>query len=248
MVDMFQSLQERLAAVGVAPSLRVMGLTGIDPRGYNFRGRESAKAQDLAVLAAMLETRSQRSGCRELDISRAGTLLNGRPENLAARCRLLRALLPSTTELDKLEREAAYEACFVATQPLPMKKIHVVGGGVQGVSMPSLEWWESMAQLEGLAYVGSSPDVPDFVDLGALISGLNRGVAFQHLQRLHKRNIKRWTLASWKGLLDAVARAPCAPQLTALAIDGYRLWPGSMVHMSALLAQDAFPVLHRYRC
>ncbi len=103
---------------------------------------------DLEALAAMLETRAQRLACRGLDVLKTGTDWVGKEVSEASRCRLMRALLHTVTELENFTWDAAYAACFLAAQPPRLTKCAVL----LHTFAPSVGVWESMPALEHLVY------------------------------------------------------------------------------------------------
>ncbi len=88
----------------------------------------------------------------------------------------------------------------------------------------SVEVWEATPKLEHIAYGGSERS-PNFALMQPLIEAMNRGVAFQRLQKQALRNA-RLAGEEWGLLLGALAGAACTSQLTYLAFSSSK-WPPS---------------------
>ncbi len=159
-------------ASGACPSLRTLDIG-------------DHKFQELVALATMLEARAALPACRDLEMLLAERFW-GWGNSEAACCRLLRAMLPWVTELNLMfEWNAAYGAEFVALRPPRLKAFSVYND-----ETPPVEVYEAIPALESLNFCShircekdddSPPDAPR---IEPIVSALNRGVAFQRLQKL----------------------------------------------------------------
>ncbi len=142
------------------------------------------------------------------------------------------------TDVDFLEWDPAYEACFAAVQsPLRAKRFWVIVQ--EGCACPpSVEIWEAMPELEKISVIGHL----DFSYLEPFIEALRRGVAFQRLQELELWDI---TLADdeWELLLGALAGAACESQLTSMTVMCNQWPPQALATLSSMLGADKFPML-----
>ena len=204
--------------------------------------------EDVDALTAMLEGRTHRPACR-------GILAGIEFCTKAACRRLMRALLPSLVELDDgFDWDPAYETAILKMRPLCLTTCKVM---CPLDTLPSVEVWEAMPNVEELVYEVTEPrdetfyDSDDDGDEGApqamelpLISALTRGVAFQRLQKLALRE-DVCQVADWDGLLGALAGAQCATQLTSLELP-HSCWRAApMATFAELMSQDVFPLLRR---
>lgn len=215
----------------VAPSLRVLDLAG-----------RPAEDRDLEAFAQMLETRAQLPACRGLLQLKWYRYTEFYIWGEASLCRLFPFLLPTMEEFGPVFWRTAYTACFVAVPAPRLKKfIHNHDGGVIPV-----EVWESMLGLEELQ-LQSSPSGGGVRDvINPVVAALDRGVAFQQLQKLVLSELKL-EAPEWEQLLRALEGATCAAQLSTLSITRCQMCPASMTMLSKLLGQDAFPILKELR-
>lgn len=169
---------------GTAPTLRVLDLV---------RGPQAD--WDLEALVGMLEARAQLPACRGLEQLKAPGLLDpSRSE--ALRKRLLRALLPSITEMEgPLNWCAAYDECFTAAPAPHLVTINIYG--MQGARLPSSLALEAMPALENFELdCGVLHDAAEMMNGQAVITALRRGAAFRHLQSLTLERL-RLAPAQW---------------------------------------------------
>lgn len=226
-------------ASGAAPALRVLGL------GHSLES--TFQDEDLEAITTMLETRAQLPACRGLERIQTPDLLNNMCiGSEAARCQLLCALLLTVTELNLGTMSPAYAACFVAMQPPRLRKLWTINEHEYSIPVP-MEVWEAMPELVEVLGDGTFWKPMDFAHLQPLIEALNRGVAFQKLQKLDLRNVKL-TEEEWELLLGALAGAACASQLATLAFSRTEWPPHALATFSSMLGQDAFPLLLRLDC
>ncbi len=225
------SLLAGAMASGAAPLLRTLQVECVF--GY-------FKDEDVEALAAMLEARAQLSTCRGLEqLHTFGVLDEAR--SLAMRCRLLRAFLPSATGLDRLEWDAAYEDCFVTVQPSRVTKMVEEE---TNTPISEVEVWESLPALEELTYEGACSILPAYPsNLDSFLRALNRGVAFQRLQKLSLSDFD-YDAVVWKRALQTLAGAACASQLTSLEFSNSYESPAFVAPVSQLLSQGAYPALN----
>ena len=222
-MGMFPILADALAS-GACPFLRVLDLNC----GYFLE-------EEMEALVAMLEARAQNPACRRLellDTEEDDFLDHGR--SLAARTRLLRALLRTVTELNHFQWDAAYEECFVAMRPRQLKNMSLTSA-----DPPSVEVWESLPGLEELVY--QDMDWGGIAYVEPLIAALHRGMAFPSLRHLELGYLELAEV-EWGRLLEAL---PQAQQLVSLTFCGGQgnLGPEAMSQFSDLLARNAFPTL-----
>ena len=214
----------RALASGACPSLRVLDL-GNHLNLYMDK--------DVEALAAMLEARARRPACHALDTIKAEYLVD--ESSRPARSRLIRALLPTVTELPQFTWRPEYEACFLEFQSPSLKKFKATGP-----ENPSMEVWEALPELEEVVYVaGEELAYGRMADVEPFIAALNRGVAFQRLEKLSLRYIEL-EANEWGLLLCTLAGAPCASHMTTLKFDDCNLCPASVATLAKLLGQDAF--------
>lgn len=215
----------RALGSGAAPSLRLLDV------GSGLSSHANAEA-----LAAMLEARARLPACCGLGELKASNFMDTTiPE--ATRTRLLRALLPSVTELGTLWWMPEYEASFVEVGAPCLKKATMRAHG-EDAEFPSAQVWEAMPELEGLMLQVYG----DVASVQPVISALERGVAFQRLQMLTCTSLQI-PVDEWGRLLSALAGASCASQLTSLDFDVCAWCRGPMAVLSKWLGQDAFPKL-----
>ncbi len=221
-------LLTRALASDAAPALRILDLKCAPSRD-----------EDLEALAAMLEARAQRPACRSLDMLAAEWLMAlRRPE--AFRCRLLRAQLQTVRKLEQFTWDPAYDACFVAAQPPRLEELDI--GLDDATPAPSLRMWESMPVLEALLIKAATGRLVQNGKIEHLASALDRGTAFQQLKQLRWQDLDL-AVSEWSLLLGALAKAPCASQLTIIDFSRSNLRPESMATFSDLVAMDRFPML-----
>ena len=157
-------------------------------------------------------------------------------ESEAVRSQLLRALLPSLTDLNLCNWDQSYDECFVSVGARQLKNLEITL--FDSRVRPSVEMLESLPALETLSYGMTNLQSSKPEDL---ISAFNRGVAFQRLHVFHLWNCDIDD-ADWSHLLGALGGAACAPHLTSLAL-AKSLRPVSMAIFSDLLGENAFPML-----
>ena len=211
------------------PALRVLGL-GFGPNND----------EEVEALAAMLEGRALLEKCRPLERLLAAWLLD--PKTLeGARCRLLRALLQSVSELeDELLWQPAYDACFVEVRALYLKALTLRGDA----PLPSRQAWEAMPALEKVAFCGQRKDRRPTLYTHHVIAAVSGGVAFQHLRSLHVAFLSipsnQWVL-----LLHALANSTCSTQLSSLELYATDFCSSAMRTLSLLVGNDSFPSLQK---
>lgn len=206
-------------ASGAAPSLRSLDICA------------HRKEEDMEALATMLEARAQLPACRGFEKFIKGLIW----ASTETRCRMLRVLLPSMTELYTRKWEDSDAPGFQETRPPLLRWSVYVDEAV-----PSVAVWEAVPVLEELTYGPANEEPRGLAELEPIISALDRGVAFQSLKKL---TVEDFTLeaAEWESLLGALGGAACAAQLTSLKLSN--MCPASVAILASFLRQDAFPML-----
>ncbi len=207
--------------------------------------------EDLEALAAMLETRAQLPACRGLEQVQ---LFEDWMDNFdelfsdAARCRLMRAMLLTVTELDEFGWAPEYEACFVEAPPPRLKTFQV---SVGGDATPSVAVWEAMPEIVEVSVSGMEEETDNLPDemagLGPLVAALNGGVTLTELRSLEvdMSHLRDFGLDfGLDPLLRALAGAPCASQLTTLEL-GFYWAPATMATFADFIGKDKFPMLDK---
>ncbi len=216
---------------GAAPHLRILDLWHA-PQGTS----------DVEALAAMLEGRAALlPPCGGLERLMAPSLLDPRRRPEALRCRLLRALLPSVTDLgEMLTWCGAYEFIFAEVVAHRLRTVKM--RGARGARVPSQRTWEAMPALEDVDH--HCGHVNEALNAGPVVAALSGGVAFQHVHSLCLGDLVLGP-KDWSSLLHALAYSTCAQQLTSLELGGSNLCPASMQAFSGLVGLDRFPLLQK---
>lgn len=232
--ELWQIKSEEVSHPGMLPCLAEALASGASPglRILDLKGFRSFQDKDLVALTTMLMTRARLHVplCRGLEQILSDKLLSDdRSTSTSARARLLRALLPSVTELTLHTWNSSYETCFVTGQPAAprLKEFTMTEPG-------SLKMWESMPELEGLSYYVSGHD-----DIRSLVEASNSGAALRQLNDL--RLGVRARPEDWDLVLNTLAGASCASQLTSFGCEDLPLT--TMAILSSLLGQNTFPKL-----
>ena len=190
----------------------------------------------MEALVTMVETRATLSACRPLEILEPCSKLSRLPRD--TRRRLVRALLPSVTEMAFPWDKAYDEDVRIHGAP------HLKTLDVTNAQTLSAQVLEAMPLLEDLAIIAPKDTHEHVAALEPFLAALNRRIAFQQLRHLELCHFLLED-TKWDQLLSTLAEAPCAEQLTSLTFRRRDFGPPSMASFSALLRQDRFPALQQ---